>query len=84
MGNETEQEARSGDMERVIEVIVKVGNLTAIGPDDDFYHAGFSSIRALLLVTELEAAFDVTIPDDSFSVARTPRALHGIIQRLIQ
>jgi acyl carrier protein len=84
MGNDTEQEAGSGDMQRVIDVIVKIGNLTAIGPDDDFYDAGFSSIRALVLVTELEATFDVTIPDDSFSAARTPRALHTIIRGLIQ
>jgi len=71
-------------MDRVIELVVTVGNLPAIGPDDDFYDAGFSSIRALQLLTELEDAFDVTIPDERFPAARTPRALHNIIQELAQ
>ncbi|MCC6551610.1 MAG: acyl carrier protein [Polyangiaceae bacterium] len=69
-------------MDRVIELILKVGNLPAIGPDQDFYDAGFSSIRALQLLTELEDEFNVTIPDDRFPAARTPRALLDIIQEL--
>lgn len=72
-------------MDRVIELVVTVGNLPTIGPDDDFYDAGFSSIRALELLAELEDAFEVTIPDDGrFPTARTPRALHSIIQELAQ
>jgi acyl carrier protein len=85
MGNETEKEAGGDDMERVIELIITVGGLPAIGPDDDFYDAGFSSIRSLQLLTDLEDAFHVTIPDDgSFTDARTPRALLGLIQGLVQ
>lgn len=69
------------EMEKVIEVIVTVGSLpAAIKPDDDIYDAGFSSIRALQLLTELEDRFNVTLPDDKFSVARTPRALSFLIQ----
>jgi acyl carrier protein len=67
---------------QVIEVIKSVGNLPAIGPDEDIYDAGFSSHSALLLVSELEDAFRVTIPDDRFPSARTPRALHGLIEEL--
>lgn len=71
------------EMNQVIDVIVTVGNLPGpIGPDDDIYDAGFSSIRALQLLTELEDRFQVTLPDDKFSVARTPRALSGLIQEL--
>lgn len=69
------------EMEKVIEVIVTVGSLpAAIKPDDDIYDAGFSSIRALQLLTELEDRFNVTLPDDKFSFARTPRALSDLIQ----
>jgi acyl carrier protein len=74
----------SDDIDRVIELIVSVGNIPRIGPDDDFYDAGFSSIRALQLLTELEDAFNVTIPDDSFPTARTARALHLLIKGLGQ
>ncbi|WP_437333154.1 MULTISPECIES: acyl carrier protein [unclassified Sorangium] len=69
------------EVEKVIEVIVTVGSLpAAIQPDDDIYDAGFSSIRALQLLTELEDKFNVTLPDDKFSLARTPRALSALIQ----
>ncbi|WP_437568195.1 acyl carrier protein [Sorangium sp. So ce542] len=69
------------EVEKVIEVIVTVGSLpAAIQPDDDIYDAGFSSIRALQLLTELEDKFNVTLPDDRFSLARTPRALSALIQ----
>ncbi|KYF61062.1 acyl carrier protein [Sorangium cellulosum] len=71
------------EVEKVIDVIVTVGGLpAAIKPDDDIYDAGFSSIRALQLLTELEDGFGVTLPDDRFSVARTPRALCELIQEL--
>ncbi|WP_437276288.1 acyl carrier protein [Sorangium sp. So ce375] len=71
------------EVEKVIEVIVTVGSLPAeIKPDDDIYDAGFSSIRALQLLTELEDRFNVALPDDRFSVARTPRALSALIQEL--
>ncbi|KYF85896.1 phosphopantetheine-binding protein [Sorangium cellulosum] len=69
------------EVEKVIEVIVTVGSLpAAIQPDDDIYDAGFSSIRALQLLTELEDEFNVTLPDDKFSLARTPRALSALIE----
>ncbi|WP_437606665.1 acyl carrier protein [Sorangium sp. So ce834] len=69
------------EVEKVIEVIVTVGSLpAAIQPDDDIYDAGFSSIRALQLLTELEDKFNVTLPDDKFSLARTPRALSALIE----
>ncbi|WP_437294372.1 acyl carrier protein [Sorangium sp. So ce426] len=71
------------EVEKVIDVIVTVGRLPAeIKPDDDIYDAGFSSVRALQLLTELEDRFNVALPDDRFSVARTPRALSSLIQEL--
>lgn len=71
------------EIDQVTAIILTIGNLPSIGPDDDIYAAGFSSIRAHQLLIELEETFQVSIPDDSrFPSARTPRALHGLIQEL--
>jgi acyl carrier protein len=64
--------------------VSQLGKVPAVGPDDDFYDAGFSSINALDLLLDLESSFGVSIPDDEFIVARTPRALHELIGRLRQ
>ena len=55
------------DLQTIIGIVQTTGKVR----DDqrageDFYDAGFSSINALQLLLELEAAFDVTIPDDEF------------------
>lgn len=69
-------------IDRVIEVIKSVGNLPSIGPDDDIFDAGFSSRTTLLLIYELEDAFNITLPDDRLPSARTPRALSSLIEEL--
>jgi acyl carrier protein len=69
-------------LDGVREMICRVGKLQTIGPDDDFYEAGLSSVRALELLLELEGAYEVSIPDDDFITARTPRALHELIARI--
>ena len=61
---------------------MSVGKISRVNPDDDFYDAGFSSINALELLLELESACEVSIPDDEFIAARSPRALSTIIDRL--
>lgn len=44
----------------------------ALGPDDDFYSAlGINSIEALELLSEIELAFDVEIPDYELQEVRT-------------
>ena len=67
------------EMSRVRAIICGVGKIDHIEPDDDIYDAGVSSVRALELLLELEAAFEVSIPDDLFIEARTPRALHNVL-----
>lgn len=67
---------------RITEAIGRVGRLSGIGPDDDIYDAGFSSINALSLLLELEDVFEVTIPDHQFVAARSPRALLAILNDL--
>ena len=50
--------------------------------DRDIYEAGFSSIASLELLLELESIYGVSIPDDQFVLARTPRQLRQLIANL--
>ena len=72
------------DLERIIHLVQTTGKVEKVNASEDFYDAGFSSINALQLLLELEAAFDVTIPDDEFVTARTCTALEGLVSRLAQ
>jgi acyl carrier protein len=74
----------SDDLQRIAAIVCEVGKISGIGPDDDIYDAGFSSISALELLMELESALGVSIPDDEFINARTPRALSSVVERLKQ
>jgi len=71
-----------GHLSAIIEIIQRVGNIQTLDPDQDFYDAGFTSVQALPLLMEMEDQFQVSIPDDSFVNARTPRALDRIITDL--
>jgi acyl carrier protein len=73
-----------GELDRITAIICGVGKLSQLGPDEDFYDAGLSSINALELLLELETACSVSIPDDEFIAARSPRALSTIINRLTE
>lgn len=70
------------DLDRIIGIVRSTGKLECVDASEDFYDAGFSSINALQLLMELEAAFDVVIPDDEFVTARTCASLHALISRL--
>ena len=73
------------ELVRIMEMIGTLGKLPSkIGPDDDFYDAGFSSLVVLNLVMDLEDAFSVSFEgqDEEFIKARTPRGIHALIQRL--
>ena len=70
------------DLERIIRMVQTTGKIENVRSSEDFYEAGFSSINALQLLMDLEAAFDVTIPDDEFVAARTCDSLHGLISKL--
>ena len=69
-------------MERVIEIISKVGGIGSVEPDEGIYEAGFSSYRALELLLALEEEFGANLPDKEFMAARTPRAIVGLLDRL--
>ena len=70
------------ELETITQLISQVGKIPAVAPDADIFDAGFVSINALELLVELETQFDVTIPDDDFLKARTPRDLMEMVSRL--
>lgn len=70
------------NLDRIIGIVQSTGKLERVDASEDFYDAGFSSINALQLLLDLEAAFDVAIPDDEFVTARTCASLHALISRL--
>ena len=72
----------ASDINSVIEVVTRVGGIAEVGPDQDIFEAGVSSVNALELLLELESAFGVSIPDEDFVSARTPRAMHELVSRL--
>jgi acyl carrier protein len=71
-------------LEQVATIVCAVGSLDRIGADEDFYEAGLSSINALRLLIDLEDAFGISLPDDQFINARTPRALQAMIAWQLQ
>jgi acyl carrier protein len=72
------------DLKQIVHLVQTTGKIEKINASEDFYDAGFSSINALQLLLELEAAFDVAIPDDEFVAARTCSALEALVTRLAQ
>jgi len=67
---------------RVMTLVRETGHIGEITPDEDFYDAGFTSLRSLELLLQLEAEWDVTIPDEEFIAARSVRSLGDLITRL--
>ena len=57
----------------------RIGKTGDLQPEQDIFDAGLSSIQALELLTELEAVFEVSLPDEGFVKARTVRALQDLI-----
>jgi acyl carrier protein len=70
------------DFSSVIEVLCRVGGLAGLEPDQDFYEAGMTSMQALPLLLEMEDTFQVSIPDDQFTISRTARKLTELIAAL--
>jgi acyl carrier protein len=74
----------TGDLDGLATIVCRVGKIRELGPDDDYYEAGLSSINALELLLEVESACDVSIPDDRFIAVRTLRGLHEMVALLKQ
>jgi acyl carrier protein len=69
-------------LERIAALVRDTGRIEEIGPDEDFYDAGFTSLRSLELLLQLEAEWAVSIPDEEFVAARTVRSLGEMIARV--
>jgi acyl carrier protein len=63
--------------------VARFGSRAAsLGPDDDLFEAlGIDSLAALDLLTDLERAFDVEIPDWEVQGVTTLRGLSDVIAR---
>lgn len=69
-------------VERIREVVCRVGALPDLGLDEDMADAGFSSMKSLELLVELESEYDISIPDQEFISSRTCRSLAALVSRL--
>ncbi len=67
---------------RVMAIVCETGPIASISADEDFYDAGFTSLRSLQLLMQLETEWNVSIPDDEFIVARSARSLDELLTRL--
>jgi acyl carrier protein len=72
------------ELDQICSIIRETGKLAALEADQDFYAAGFSSVRSLDLLLELEDRFGVSIPDDRFITARSARSVHNLVSSLRQ
>lgn len=68
--------------EKVSEIVRRVGSISDLTPDEDYYDAGLTSLAALNLLLELEDAFGVSISDEKFIACRNVRALTTTIEDL--
>ncbi|TDT89597.1 MULTISPECIES: acyl carrier protein [Azorhizobium] len=55
----------------------------AIGPDDDLYGLGLSSLATVNVMLEIEARFDIAFPDDALTRAtfQTLGGLAALVRR---
>ena len=63
----------------VIDLICKVGGLSHLEPDQDYFDSGVTSVMALPLLLEVEERFQISLPDDRFIAVRTARSLSDLV-----
>ncbi len=75
-------EEAKDSLARVIAIVCETGPIASISADEDFYDAGFTSLKSLQLLLQLETEWNISIPDDEFIVARSARSLDELVTRL--
>lgn len=75
-------EEAEDSLARVIAIVCETGPIASISADEDFYDAGFTSLKSLELLLQLETEWNISIPDDEFIVARSARSLDKLVTRL--
>ena len=71
----------SDDLEKILAILRRVGEIEQIAPDQDFYAAGLDSMRGMDVMMDMESEFDLPIPDDQFVSARTANDLVALVER---
>lgn len=69
-------------VDKVVEIIKRIGGIDTLEPDENFYRAGIDSMAGMDVMLDLETEFDLTIPDDQFVAARTANDLAALVERL--
>jgi len=72
------------DLQKIKQILFGLLSQEALDDDEDIYDAGLTSIMVLPLLSEIENTFGLSIPDNDFLDAHTPRALAQMVQRLRQ
>jgi acyl carrier protein len=67
---------------RVVAIVCETGQIAEISADEDFYDAGFTSLRSLQLLLQLETEWDIAIPDEEFIHAWSARSLYELVARV--
>jgi acyl carrier protein len=67
---------------RVREIVAAAALVSAdsIGPDDDLSRSGVDSLSMLRAIADVEAEFDIVIPDERFVSIRTLRTLAAAVE----
>lgn len=69
----------SVEAQKISEIVQRLGNIAQLAPDQDYFDAGLKSIQALELLAELEATFEVTLPDEEYAKVRNVDGLASLI-----
>jgi acyl carrier protein len=71
-------------LQTITDIVKRVGEITDLAPDQDFYDAGLTSLASLTLLLELEDAFNISISDERFIACRTVADLSALVEELKQ
>jgi acyl carrier protein len=83
-GTGSDYTAPQTDTERVLaEIWAEVLGVGTVGVRDNFFELGGDSVRSLLIITRIKAAFDVTLTPRDVLTARTISALAGMVEDAI-
>ena len=74
LNHETESRLRA-----IISTVALVA-AESIGPDDDLSRSGVDSLSMLRVIADVEAEFDIVIPDERFVCIRTLRTLTAAVE----
>ncbi|HZL27447.1 MAG TPA: phosphopantetheine-binding protein [Acidobacteriaceae bacterium] len=72
----------SSTIQTVEDTVKRVGGITDLTPNQDFYDAGLTSLASLTLLLELEDAFNIGISDERFINCRSVNDIVLLIEEL--